>query len=355
MSKMKTFTETLAVLHQYHHLVGIERQPKQLKTSDFDGKVVFSNDPKTATVPPAFFTVQTIQELKELGGVPDSEYSPGRMEPHHPLPEPFSAERLANVTGNHIDLCKAFRAYIYSDSALVKDYEDILNTKRFPMKIALYSGESITITADNPVIVEDKEGYGEPVALVYDQIIFEQGGQIIYCTNGSIEANSVIGHGTDKKQGIVNRGTDGIDNSEGAPGNNGINGSNGNAGTEGKSSCNIQSTPGTNATSGSAGASAGNGGRAGDANDVTVTVQSVIGLVNALSLGGRGGHGGDGGNGGNGGNGRKWGGMLAKQKASVVLGLEETGGLEEMAGMGEMGVKVETVVTSILISLTVSQ
>ncbi|ERT10268.1 hypothetical protein [Photorhabdus temperata] len=222
MDKIRTVAETLAILHQNHHLVGIERQPKQLKTSDFDGKVIFSNDPKTATVPPAFFTVQTIQELKALGGVPDSEYGPGKMEPHHPLPEPFSAERLANVTGNHIDLCKAFRAYIYGNSALVKDYEDILNAKRFPMKMALYSGESITVTADNPVIVEDKEGYGEPVALVYDQIIFEPGGQIIYHTSGSINANNVIGNESAEKENIVSRGHDGADGLEGAPGNDGL-------------------------------------------------------------------------------------------------------------------------------------
>ncbi|MEK9494923.1 hypothetical protein V2H77_00210, partial [Photorhabdus sp. P32] len=91
MNKRKTVAETLAILRQDYNLIGVERQPKQLKTSDFDGKVIFSNDPETATVPPAFFTVQTIQELKALGGIPDSEYGSGKMEPHHPLPEPFSA------------------------------------------------------------------------------------------------------------------------------------------------------------------------------------------------------------------------------------------------------------------------
>ncbi|EQB98689.1 hypothetical protein, partial [Photorhabdus temperata] len=295
MDKIRTVAETLAILHQNHHLVGIERQPKQLKTSDFDGKVIFSNDPKTATVPPAFFTVQTIQELKALGGVPDSEYGPGKMEPHHPLPEPFSAERLANVTGNHIDLCKAFRAYIYGNSALVKDYEDILNAKRFPMKMALYSGESITVTADNPVIVEDKEGYGEPVALVYDQIIFEPGGQIIYHTSGSINANNVIGNESAEKENIVSRGHDGADGLEGAPGNDGADGSNGSEGVGHKNGCYFDGTPGTDGTSGTVGGLGGNGAPGGNVNDMTVNAQSL----DWVNTGGyrKGGNGGNGGHG----------------------------------------------------------
>ncbi|NHB89756.1 collagen-like protein [Photorhabdus tasmaniensis] len=303
MDKIRTVAETLAILHQYHHLVGIERQPKQLKTSDFDGKVIFSNDPKTATVPPAFFTVQTIQELKELGGIPDSEYGPGKMEPHHPLPEPFSAERLANVTGNHIDLCKAFRAYIYSDSALVKDYEEMLNAKRFPMKIALYSGESITVTADNPVIVEDKDGYGEPVALVYDQIIFEPGGQIIYHTSGSINANKVIGNEGSAKENIVNRGHDGAEGLEGEPGNVGADGSNGSEGVGHKNGCYFDGTPGTDGTCGAVGAIGGNGAPGENVNDLTMNVQSLTGLIRMLSKGGNGGNGGHGGMGGHGGRG----------------------------------------------------
>ncbi|AKH64304.1 MULTISPECIES: collagen-like protein [Photorhabdus] len=303
MDKIRTVAETLAILHQYHHLVGIERQPKQLKTLDFDGKVIFSNDPKTATVPPAFFTVQTIQELKKLGGVPDSEYGPGKMEPHHPLPEPFSAARLANVTGNHIDLCKAFRAYIYGDSALVKDYEEILNAKRFPMKVALYSGESITVTADNPLIVEDKDGYGEPVALVYDQIIIEPGGQIICHTNSSINANSVIGNGSDGKESIINKGNKGVDGLEGASGNNGADGSDGSEGVGHKNGCYFDGTPGTDGTSGSLGASGGDGSPGGNVNDLTMNAQSLIGLVRVAAIGGNGGNGGRGGAGGRGGHG----------------------------------------------------
>ncbi|MBS9440453.1 hypothetical protein [Photorhabdus heterorhabditis] len=336
MHKIRTVAETLAVLHQYHHLAGIERQPKQLKTLDFDDKVIFSNDPKTATVPPAFFTVQTIQELKALGGVPDSEYGPGKMEPHHPLPEPFSAERLANVSGNHIDLCKAFRAYIYSDSALVKDYEEILNAKRFPMKVALYSGEKMTVASDNPLVVEDKDDYGEPVVLVYDQIIIEPGGQIIYRTNGRIEASTIVGNGSDQKPNIISKSDDGGDGFDGETGCDGSNGGDGVAGIENKYGCAVESTAGSDATGGSSGGLGVGGGEGGNANDIVIHVQLVTGSVNVESIGGKGGNGGDGGDGGNGGIGGNGGNKTGKSSAGRA-GNGGNGGDGGDAGNGGKG------------------
>ncbi|MDB6371858.1 hypothetical protein [Photorhabdus bodei] len=341
MDKIRTVTETLAILHQNHHLIGVERQPKQLKTSDFDGKVIFSNDPETATVPPAFFTVQTIQELKALGGVLDSEYGPGKMKPHHPLPEPFSAERLANVSGNHIDLCKAFRAYIYSDSALVKDYEEMLNAKRFPMKVALYSGEKMTISSDNPLVVEDKDDYGEPVVLVYEQIIIEPGGQIIYRTNGRIEANTIVGNENTGKENVVNRGSNGADGLDGAPGNQGANGSDGKDGKDSKNGCLISATSGTDGASGSVGGLGGDGAAAGNANDLTITTsQSLTGTVNAATIGGNGGNGGRGGlggRGGNGGNGGNWGNGTIKWCPAGAAGNGGAGGNGGNGGRGGKG------------------
>ncbi|MEK9495962.1 hypothetical protein V2H77_05750 [Photorhabdus sp. P32] len=303
MDKIRTVSETLAVLHQRHHLFGIERQPKQLKTSDFDGPVVFSNDQKTATVLPAFFTVQTIQELKALGGVPDSQYGSGKMEPHHPLPEPFSAERLADVFGNHIDLCKAFRAYIYGDSALVKDYEEILNAKRFPMKVALYSGDELTITKDKPLIIEDKDCYGEPVVLIYNQIAIEPGGEIIYCTNGKVKANTIVVNGSAQKPDFISKGSDGANGFDGELGRNGFSGGDGVAGIEKAYGCAVEATAGTDATDGSSGGLGMGGGNGGNAYDIVIDVELLIGPINLVSIGGNGGNGGDGGHGGNGGTG----------------------------------------------------
>ncbi|WP_118988362.1 hypothetical protein, partial [Photorhabdus sp. CRCIA-P01] len=291
MDKIRTVAETLAVLHQYHRPFGLERQPKQLKTSDFDGPVIFSNDLKTATVPPAFFTVQTIQELKALGGVPDSRYGPGKMEPYHPLPEPFSAERLANVPENHIDLCKAFRAYIYGNSALVKDYEEMLNVKCFPMKVALYSGEEITITADNPLIIKDKDNYGEPVVLVYNQITIEPEGKVICYTNGRIEANVIQGIGFGPKH-FVNEGKDGARGTAGTSGSGGVSGVSGRSGFENKSCCITQPTPGTDGTKGSSGARGSDGEPGQEADKLTVTCAEARGLIYLQSEGGDGGNGG---------------------------------------------------------------
>ncbi|MBS9435809.1 collagen-like protein [Photorhabdus noenieputensis] len=302
MEKIRTVAETLAILHQYHHPVGLERQPKQLKTADFDGPVIFSNDPETATVPPAFFTVQTIQELKALNGVPDSRYGPGKMESSHPLPEPFSAKRLANVSGDHIDLRKAFRAYIYGDSALVKDYEEMLNAKHFPMKIALYSGEEITIAANNPLIIKDKEQCGELVVLVYNQITIEPEGKVICYTNGRIEADVIQGLGG-RPLHLVSKGRDGEIGAPGATGSSGSNGVDGLPGRKKKDTCVTPPTSGTNGTKGSPGAQGSDGEPGGVAEKLNVSTTRLDGIVYLVSEGGAGGNGGCGGDGGGGGNG----------------------------------------------------
>ncbi|EQC00979.1 hypothetical protein [Photorhabdus temperata] len=259
-----------------------------MKTADFDGSVIFSDDPKIATIPPAFFTVQTIQELKKLGGVPDSDYGPGKMEPHHPLPEPFSAERLANAPGNHIDLCKAFRAYIYGNSALVKDYEDIINAKRFPMKVALYSGDSITVAASNPLIVQSQDGHGEPVVLVYKQITIEPGGQIIYRTNGTVQTNIIakvsISDSDDEPYNIINQGGNGSNGGNGNNGYDGRSGNNGNAGKDNKNSCATGATAGTNGSNGIDGGVGSNGGNGSNAYDINLNVNHITGSVNLETI-----------------------------------------------------------------------
>ncbi|QXF34845.1 hypothetical protein B0X70_17990 [Photorhabdus akhurstii] len=299
MEKIRTVAETLAILHQYHHPFGLERQLKQLKTADFDGPVIFSNDLETATVPPAFFTVQTIQELKALNGVPDNQYSSGKMESHHPLPEPFSTERLANAPDNHIDLCKAFSAYIYGDSALVKDYEEMLNAKRFPMKVAFYSGDEITISKDNPLIIRDKDHSGKLVVLVYDKITIEPEGEVICYTNGRIEANVIQGN----SYHFTNTADYGKDGAAGTDGNSGADGAKGNPGIQNKHECTTDAAPGSDGTNGSSGARGADGepGKAGE--KLTIACPYVRGTVNLWSAGGNGGNGGDGGHGGNGGKG----------------------------------------------------
>ncbi|WP_176692926.1 collagen-like protein [Photorhabdus luminescens] len=299
MDKIRTVAETLAILHQYHHPFGLERQPKQLKTADFDGPVIFSNDLETATVPPAFFTVQTIQELKALNGVPDSQYKSGKMESHHPLPEPFSAERLANVSGDHIDLRKAFNAYIYGDSELVKDYEEMLNAKRFPMQVALYSGDEITISKDHPLIIRDKDHRGEPVVLVYNQITIEPEGKVICYTNGRIEANVIQGN----SYYFTNTGDDGKHGAAGTDGNSGADGAKGNPGIQNKHECTTDAASGSDGTNGSSGARGADGEPAKAGEKLTIACPSVRGTVNLWSAGGNGGNGGDGGHGGNGGKG----------------------------------------------------
>lgn len=336
MSQLKTYSESLTDLLA-QRVMGVERQPKILKTADHEGDVVLSNDPDTASVPPAFFTVNSIQELKALGGVPDSLYGSNGMPDHHPLPAPFSAERLRNATGNHADLCTALRAYVYGNSALVQDYQDILNSKRFPMQVAVYTGDDIVVSPGHDLIVEDKDGHGDPVVLAYNSITVEPGGRIIYKTNGTVKASKmvVVANAT-PDYNFNNVGGNGGSGGSGSNGNNGAAGSDGNAGKDNKSSCAQAATNGTAGGGGTAGANGVAGGKGETANDVYLAVDQLDGKVVALTQGGNGGAGGNGGNGGAGGKGGN-GGASTSQCSAGNGGAGGSGGKGGNAGAGGDG------------------
>ena len=347
MSQLKTYSESLTDLLA-QRVMGVERQPKILKTADHEGDVVLSNDPDTASVPPAFFTVNSIQELKALGGVPDSLYGSNGMPDHHPLPAPFSAERLRNATGNHADLCTALRAYMYGNSALVQDYQDILNSKRFPMQVAVYTGDDIVVSPGHDLIVEDKDGHGDPVVLAYNSITVEPGGRIIYKTNGTVKASKmvVVANATPDYNfnNVGGNGGNGGNGGSGSNGNNGAAGSDGNAGKDNKSSCAQSATNGTAGGGGTAGADGVAGGKGETANDVYLAVDQLDGKVVALTQGGNGGAGGNGGNGGAGGKGGNGGQIyityssgVPSIQAKAVGGQGGTGGRGGSGGAGGSG------------------
>ncbi len=337
MSDLKSVAATLAELSRSsYHLTGLEAQPPSLKTSDFAGPVLFSDDPAVSSVPPAFFTVNTLQELKALGGVPDSQYGPAGMAEHHPLPDPFDAQRLAKVSGNHADLCKAFRAYMFGNSQRVSDYQDILNAKRFPMQVALFTGNNLTVSPGKPLIVEDKEGHGNPVVLVYSTITVEPGGQIIYRTNGTVKAQNMNVQGSSGNSAIVNQGGDGGHGASGSSGRNGGNGWHGSSGQDNKNSCASGASSGSNGAPGSDGGHGGDGSKGGNGNDVNIVVEELSGNVIARSIGGQGGDGGSGRNGGNGGYGGS-GGASTSQCAAGDGGNGGKGGNGGNGGDGGQG------------------
>ena len=155
-----------------------------LRTDTKKGEFLLSPDSSLNNgSPPVICEIDSIQKLKKLTGCDDSLFDLGV----------FSSEELEfpvwDSTYDHTVwkdlparwkaiLCRACQAYIYGDSRKVAAYEDVLNRKYFPMKIACFTGESIVVTKDHPLII-DPGSSPHPVVLHYDSITLEEGAKII--------------------------------------------------------------------------------------------------------------------------------------------------------------------------------
>jgi len=102
---------------------------------------------------PKMITVQTLDEFKKLFGNPDSDYDTGKMKDHHDsLPprddtktHPVSKD-MAGEDRRNID--KALKAYILGDSKKYASYKPAIEELHFPMEIAAYAADDLTIYSD---------------------------------------------------------------------------------------------------------------------------------------------------------------------------------------------------------------
>lgn len=154
------------------------------------------------------------------------------------------------------------------------EYEKCINEKRFPIRVALYTGDDLVIEEGESLTIEDP--YGQPVVVSYNKITMKKGAKIIFKTNSIVKSNQLT---TAADCEFINIGGDGGDGGKGADGASDTSkGGNGGGGGNGSN--------GANGTS---------------AEDVDVTIGNVDGkTVVAKSVGGSGGNGGNGGKGGNG-------------------------------------------------------
>jgi hypothetical protein len=302
--------------------LGHKRKPvARLNTGDVKGPTILSRDPKESTIPPIFIPLQNVQEAKELGGFPNTDFETGKLgNDLLPIPQAFRTEVTPHPDPFSPQICDALRAYIYGNSTFVQSYQDVLNNLRFPLTLTVHEGEDLIVTKGKPLIVKD-DGHGNPIAVVFRKITVEPGGQIIWQgANGSLIAKELIYQsptGGVQLNALLANGAAGTDGqnfvSVGAPGGKGEDGAtpakpggegvDGNPGKDNKNSCARSATDGTEGRPGADGGEGQPGERGGDGNEVNVTVDSISGIVYVGSGGGTGGEGGKGGNGADGGRG----------------------------------------------------
>lgn len=320
-------TTFMTMLSERFPNIEIGSQKEKVNTEDYDGELSFSVMPNNNHILPIYVTVNTVQELKELSGISDDIFV---NEPDHHVMPRQSYEQLSKSKSIHPDYCCAFSKYIYGNSQEVMEYAECINEKRFPLRVALYSGTELVIEADKPLIIEDPQG--QPVVISYDKIIMKKGAKIVFKTNSILKSNSLT---TESDCEFINIGGDGGDGGAGAAGasdtskgGNGGAGGNGSKGANGTSAGDVEVTignvdgktvvaksvggkggsggsggnGGNGSNNGGAGGNGGDGGNGGNGGTIRITYSGNPGAFSASALGGNGGTGGTGGTGGNGDN-----------------------------------------------------
>lgn len=170
-----------------------------LVTGATPGPTILSGDPDKSHVPPTLIDVRDVAHLKELSGIPDEHYTSRKLSDRTiEYPEPLD-ERRAKIVAESRNQCdleyrlnadelkevrRAARAYVMGHSEKVKSHEPVINAMLFPTQVAVFAGENIVVTKDQPLIITGDQ----PVTLNYGSITVEDGGQIIIQVTSEINS-----------------------------------------------------------------------------------------------------------------------------------------------------------------------
>lgn len=171
------------------------------------GAMVASADPGQDNLSSRLVEVNSIAELKAIGGIADSHFkTAGDKHVNYPearmktdLPEAIGRARADNCALEsliHPDddaiINQAMMAYVHGDSSKVKDYEDVINALKFPAQILVITGEDITVTKDNPLIIGKDSPHVQGGKAVFGTVTVEEGGQIQILIPVTFEAAQMI-------------------------------------------------------------------------------------------------------------------------------------------------------------------
>jgi hypothetical protein len=164
-----------------------------LNTGDTPGSTYLSNDPAhDSAIPHQPITVNHIDDLKRLAGIPDADYESGAMQHHLEAPPEWPQEKNAHALED-LDpterghLRDALAAYVYGDSSRVSSYTTVLNNNFFPLQAGAFAVQNITIAPGNPLVIS-----GNNVACNFGIVTIEAGGQIIVETDCTVTCQQMI-------------------------------------------------------------------------------------------------------------------------------------------------------------------
>jgi hypothetical protein len=152
---------------------------EELKTGATPGPTYLSTHPDFASaIPPRKLTFNNLNELKQIGGIPDELYQNGAIEEHHDIPPPWSEGKnhLMPDDLSHEDnqnIRQAFMVQMYGPSHKVSSYEKIINMHHFPLEVGAFAVQEVLVDADHPLILK-----GPQHAYNFGVVTIKKGGQI---------------------------------------------------------------------------------------------------------------------------------------------------------------------------------
>jgi hypothetical protein len=169
------------------------------------GPMIVSSDPARDNLGSIAVKVDNIAHYKSLGGVPDSHFdnlpSADRHITYLGAPTINYRSLIARAQADNCtlesllgadeldNLATQMRAYMLGDSRKVPaEHVEMLNALRFPLMATYTPGENITITAQNPLIIDSSW----PSSLVFGIMTIEPGGYIQANVPVNITAQQII-------------------------------------------------------------------------------------------------------------------------------------------------------------------
>lgn len=155
--------------------------------------LVLSSDEGKSTVQGTRVTVNDLDELKRLAGIPDEAFDKSLTEVHRSLGAPLDLSR-ARLSRAELDdqerqqLRDALVAYVFGRSTRVAAHKPSVEAHLFPLDVTLFAANDVVVTPGNPLIINGQL----PVGTTFGTVTVEPGGQVIIETDATITIQSLV-------------------------------------------------------------------------------------------------------------------------------------------------------------------
>lgn len=144
-------------------------------------------------IPAAKVAIHSLDDLKSLAGNKDEDYENGLLKAHlhenlpaWPTEKNKHAPEHLSIEENE-SIVKAFKTFVYGHSAQVDSYKDIIHNHFFPLTLASYAAQNLTVQAGQVLNVD-----GSMAVATFGTVTVEKGGRINYEVNASWTVQSMV-------------------------------------------------------------------------------------------------------------------------------------------------------------------